>query len=101
VFLYKAHLTVPQPSLTFNNSSKGITTGDCNDTSGYCDLYAWCPLEDDLPPQQASILTLVSNFTVYLKSYARWEHFDEERSNVNGQLVPGYNYFTVGEMIAQ
>jgi hypothetical protein len=58
-------------SLRFQNVG-GITTGDCNRSVNYCELYAWCKLEDPLQNPPHNILQGVRNFSVFVRSTVKF-----------------------------
>ena len=55
----------------------GIATGKCSNSQ--CEVYAWCPPEEDLPPSEDTSLNLIQDFTIFIKAYVRWEQFDVSR----------------------
>mmetsp|Transcript_68683 Transcript_68683/g.109095 ORF Transcript_68683/g.109095 Transcript_68683/m.109095 type:complete len:387 (-) Transcript_68683:154-1314(-) len=85
----------------FSASSQGIFTGDCG-SNGRCQLFTWCPVEDD---SVYDIVDNVGNFTVFVKIDVSFDKFGVQRTNIydiNGDGSPsyGYNLFTINEMLS-
>jgi len=89
------HCVTNCPPLT--STLNGVTNGNC--TNGYCDLYAWCPLETPTPKDTTNILHYIPNFTVYLKNNARWESWGYSLDNFHDGQQNGVNLFTVQQMV--
>lgn len=50
-----------------NQDSGGIRTGNCT-ADGWCQVYAWCPVEDIIPPRQTfNYLQGVEDFTTFFR----------------------------------
>eukprot|EP01084_Bolivina_argentea_P035511 65863_1 len=85
----------------YNWKSQGIITGKCA-SNGRCQVYGWCPLEDD------SIRTTFNNvgaWTVFVKNDIRFPNFDIETTNAmdyegTGRLTFGKNLFSIDDMLA-
>jgi len=89
-------------SCIFGSSTlNGINTGECDNSTGFCKLYAWCglePLMNTTYPQ--NILQGIQNFTVFMRVSVKFPTFNVEVDNANGTTVsPGYNLFTIQEML--
>uniref|UniRef100_A0A665TPT6 P2X purinoceptor n=1 Tax=Echeneis naucrates TaxID=173247 RepID=A0A665TPT6_ECHNA len=63
------------PSLT------GIKTGLCLNSTGTCEIHAWCPLEYSKRPTEP-LLSKAENFTIYIKNFIRFPKFEFSKSNV-------------------
>uniref|UniRef100_A0A3B4B0S5 P2X purinoceptor n=1 Tax=Periophthalmus magnuspinnatus TaxID=409849 RepID=A0A3B4B0S5_9GOBI len=59
----------------------GIKTGVCINSTGTCEVHAWCPVEYSPRPQEP-LLSAAENFTVYIKNFIRFPKFDFSKSNV-------------------
>jgi len=85
-----------------NWDSLGVLTGNCS--NGFCQIKGWCPLETD---DEASKMLYygVENFTIFLKVNLQFKRFDVLVTNTVTQntsdhsLTPGYNLFTVEEIL--
>jgi len=76
----------------------GISNGTCNFDSSHCWLIAWCPMEVD--EVTANYFESVQNFTVFAKVSVKFPDYGISLSNAQGtKLTPGYNLWTIGEMI--
>ncbi|KAK7925690.1 hypothetical protein WMY93_008000 [Mugilogobius chulae] len=59
----------------------GIKTGMCINSTGTCEVHAWCPVENSPTPKEP-LLSAAENFTVYIKNFIRFPKFDFSKSNV-------------------
>nr|XP_061801396.1 P2X purinoceptor 5-like [Nerophis lumbriciformis] len=59
----------------------GIKTGLCINSTGTCEIHAWCPVEYSKRPT-VPLLSQAENFTVYIKNFIRFPKFDFSKSNV-------------------
>lgn len=82
----------------------GISTGKCNETSGYCMVNAWCPVENDELPEggKYAVLNHTKDFTVFIKNHVYFPHFKKGRSNLIESLTKadfrrGCNYHPENE----
>ena len=85
----------------YNWKSQGILTGKCG-SNGRCQVYGWCPLENDSNP---TVLNNVGAFTVFVKNDIRFPNFNIETTNAmdyegTGQLTFGKNLFSIDDMLA-
>uniref|UniRef100_A0A3P9MDQ7 P2X purinoceptor n=1 Tax=Oryzias latipes TaxID=8090 RepID=A0A3P9MDQ7_ORYLA len=48
----------------------------CLNSTGTCEIYAWCPVEHSKRPTEAE------NFTIYIKNFIRFPKFEFSKSNV-------------------
>jgi len=80
--------------------SQGIFTGNCA-ANGRCEVYSWCPLEDDSTPD---IVNGVGAFTTFVKVDINFQTFGVSRNNYGPENGPeptfGYNLFRVDEMLS-
>ncbi|XP_034745229.1 P2X purinoceptor 5 isoform X2 [Etheostoma cragini] len=59
----------------------GIKTGLCVNSTGTCEIHAWCPVEHSKRPTEP-LLSEAENFTVYIKNFIRFPKFEFSKSNV-------------------
>ncbi|XP_049599589.1 P2X purinoceptor 5 isoform X2 [Syngnathus scovelli] len=59
----------------------GIKTGLCINSTGTCEIHAWCPVEYSKRPI-VPLLNEAENFTVYIKNFIRFPKFEFSKSNV-------------------
>uniref|UniRef100_A0AAQ6IJG2 P2X purinoceptor n=1 Tax=Anabas testudineus TaxID=64144 RepID=A0AAQ6IJG2_ANATE len=62
-------------------SGHGIKTGLCYNSTGTCEIQAWCPVEYSKTPTEA-LLSNAENFTIYIKNFIRFPKFEFSKSNV-------------------
>jgi len=73
-----------------------MMNGSCTDGT-YCDIYAWCPMEDDSSPAQI-MLSGVENFTIFAKVNIAYPRFNAATSNAEYSLN-SRNLFSVDTML--
>ncbi|XP_008300066.1 P2X purinoceptor 5 [Stegastes partitus] len=59
----------------------GIKTGLCLNSTGTCEIHAWCPVEYSKRPTEP-LLSEAENFTIYIKNFIRFPKFEFSKSNV-------------------
>ncbi|KAM3936376.1 P2X purinoceptor 5 isoform 3-T3 [Leptodactylus fuscus] len=67
-------------------AGNGVKTGRCLksgavNTTGMCEIFAWCPLEKRQKPQ-IPVLGKAENFTVYIKNSIRFPKFKFSKTNI-------------------
>ncbi|XP_070774031.1 P2X purinoceptor 5 [Enoplosus armatus] len=62
-------------------SPSGIKTGLCLNSTGTCQIHAWCPVEYSKRPTEP-LLSEAENFTIYIKNFIRFPKFEFSKSNV-------------------
>ncbi|GAA6218399.1 P2X purinoceptor 5 isoform X2 [Lates japonicus] len=67
----------------------GIKTGLCLNSTGTCEIYAWCPIEYSKRPAEP-LLSEAENFTIYIKNFIRFPKFEFSKSNVLETSDEGY-----------
>ncbi|BHF65531.1 Receptor for ATP that acts as a ligand-gated ion channel [Sparganum proliferum] len=72
--------------LTSSASEIGVRTGKCLSLptrTGVCEIYAWCPLENDthVPKNGQKTLNFIRNYTVYIKNDIEFPKFKVKRNN--------------------
>lgn len=62
----------------------GLSVGVCNQTTNYCVVDAWCPIENDSLPEGGKFAALnhTKDFTVFIKNHVYFPLFEEGRSSV-------------------
>ncbi|KAF3841308.1 hypothetical protein F7725_007170 [Dissostichus mawsoni] len=60
---------------------RGIKTGLCINSTGTCEIHAWCPVEHSKRPTEP-LLSKAENFTIYIKNFIRFPKFEFSKSNV-------------------
>ncbi|KAJ0061702.1 hypothetical protein NL108_006838, partial [Boleophthalmus pectinirostris] len=70
-------------------AGNGIKTGVCINSTGTCEVHAWCPVEYSPRPQEP-LLSAAENFTVYIKNFIRFPKFDFSKSNVLETAAASY-----------
>ncbi|GAA6218333.1 P2X purinoceptor 5-like [Lates japonicus] len=66
-------------------AGNGIRSGRClrkdENSTGTCEIYAWCPTERKSKPH-GPLLTNAENFTIYIKNFIQFPKFSFSKSNV-------------------
>uniref|UniRef100_A0A8C6NXS6 P2X purinoceptor n=1 Tax=Nothobranchius furzeri TaxID=105023 RepID=A0A8C6NXS6_NOTFU len=62
-------------------AGNGIKTGMCLNSTGTCEIHAWCPVEHSKKPAEP-LLSESENFTIYIKNFIRFPKFEFSKSNV-------------------
>ncbi|XP_017268032.1 P2X purinoceptor 5 isoform X2 [Kryptolebias marmoratus] len=62
-------------------AGNGIKTGLCLNSTGTCEIHAWCPVEHSKRPLEP-LLNEAENFTIYIKNFIRFPKFEFSKSNV-------------------
>jgi P2X purinoceptor 4 len=61
----------------------GVMTGRCVHKTSSCEIYAWCPVEnDELPLANRAMLEDSQKFTVLIKNYIEFPKFHHKRRNI-------------------
>ncbi|KAM8834683.1 P2X purinoceptor 5 isoform 2-T7 [Synchiropus picturatus] len=101
------------PVIAGNGEEEGIRTGVCINSTGTCEIHAWCPVEHNERPIEP-LLSEAANFTVYVKNFIRFPKFEFFKSNVldttNDSYLKGCSYdpeshpycpiFRLGDMVS-
>ncbi|XP_076024231.1 P2X purinoceptor 1 isoform X2 [Genypterus blacodes] len=70
-------------------------TGMCVNTTKTCEVYAWCPVEDDNHIPDPALLSSAENYTLFIKNSITFPLFGVTRSN----LVEGINSAYISECL--
>ncbi|XP_029030563.1 P2X purinoceptor 5 [Betta splendens] len=62
-------------------AGNGIKTGLCLNSTGTCEIHAWCPVECSIKPT-GTLLSEAENFTIYIKNFVRFPKFEFSKANV-------------------
>uniref|UniRef100_A0A3Q1AMB7 P2X purinoceptor n=1 Tax=Amphiprion ocellaris TaxID=80972 RepID=A0A3Q1AMB7_AMPOC len=66
-------------------AGNGIMSGRClrkdENSTGSCEIYAWCPIEKQFKPK-GPLLKNAENFTIYIKNFIQFPKFMFSKSNV-------------------
>ncbi|XP_034557387.1 P2X purinoceptor 5-like [Notolabrus celidotus] len=66
-------------------AGNGIMSGRClrkdKNSTGTCEIYAWCPVERTFKPERP-LLANAENFTIYIKNFILFPKFGFTKSNV-------------------
>ncbi|XP_078083809.1 P2X purinoceptor 4-like [Mustelus asterias] len=69
----------------YNPRSSGVLTGKCvryDEKVKTCEIFAWCPLENDAVIPKPAILEAAENFTVLIKNSITFPKFNFSKRNI-------------------
>ncbi|XP_078277765.1 P2X purinoceptor 4a isoform X2 [Rhinoraja longicauda] len=98
-----------------DSQSNGILTGKCNKHVTTCEMYGWCPVEDDSVIPKPAILEKAENFTVLIKNSITFPKFQFSKRNILSSVNKSYlkvcrfhpkidpfcPIFTLGDMVRE
>ncbi|KAG1926520.1 P2X purinoceptor [Pimephales promelas] len=64
---------------------KRYMTGKCNTSTSTCEIYSWCPVEDDRQIPDPPILQTAENYTLFIKNSITFRQFNVVRTMVQKQ----------------
>ncbi|XP_053310923.1 P2X purinoceptor 1 isoform X2 [Spea bombifrons] len=73
--------------------SQGALTGNCtayDGTNKTCEIYAWCPVENDHHVPNPPLLLEAENFTLFIKNSISFPHHRVNRQNLVEQVTSKY-----------
>ncbi|KAM4795925.1 P2X purinoceptor 1 [Rhinophrynus dorsalis] len=73
--------------------SQGVMTGNCtsfNKESKSCQIYAWCPVENDSNVPKPPLLLQAENFTLFIKNSISFPRFRINRFNLVESVTSSY-----------
>ncbi|CAH2295857.1 P2X purinoceptor 4 [Pelobates cultripes] len=73
--------------------SFGVQTGQCvayNETVKSCEVYAWCPVENDTELPEPAFLKEAENFTVLIKNNIWFPKFNFSKRNILPNVTTSY-----------
>ncbi|XP_075446107.1 P2X purinoceptor 1 isoform X2 [Ascaphus truei] len=74
-------------------SLSGVLTGNCkpfNDTINTCEIYAWCPVENDYHVPKPPLLSEAANFTLFIKNSISFPRHQVSRTNLVESVTSNY-----------
>ncbi|XP_031428270.1 P2X purinoceptor 1 isoform X2 [Clupea harengus] len=66
----------------FRRTGSGHMTGKCVNDTRTCEVFAWCPVEDDRNIPDPALLLTAENYTLFIKNSVTFPQFDVVRSNL-------------------
>jgi P2X purinoceptor 4 len=89
------------PCSSLTPTLNGVEVGTCNNATNFCQLYAWCPVENEPKGNTQNILTGSENFSVFMRVSVKFPVYNILRTNVAGStLTNGTNLFYVKELLS-
>ncbi|XP_075034409.1 P2X purinoceptor 4-like [Mixophyes fleayi] len=85
-----SHNCIPGYVTTHSN---GVQTGKCvryNDTVRTCEVFAWCPVENDTEVPKPAFLKGAENFTVLIKNNIWYPKFNFSKRNILPNISADY-----------
>ncbi|XP_062890510.1 P2X purinoceptor 4a isoform X4 [Mobula hypostoma] len=70
--------------------SNGILTGTCNKEKNTCEMYGWCPVENDTVIPKPALLGKAENFTVLIKNSITFPKFQFSKRNIMPSVNASY-----------
>ncbi|XP_015223107.2 P2X purinoceptor 1 isoform X1 [Lepisosteus oculatus] len=74
----------------YKRTGHGQKTGRCNQTTNACEIFAWCPVENDHYIPDPPLLLSAENFTLFIKNSVTFPVFDVIRSNLVEEVDSSY-----------
>ncbi|XP_055055404.2 P2X purinoceptor 1 isoform X1 [Misgurnus anguillicaudatus] len=66
----------------YKRTGNGFMTGKCVNKTSTCEVYSWCPIEDDRKIPDPPVLKVAENFTLFIKNSISFRYFNVVRSNL-------------------
>ncbi|XP_056601544.1 P2X purinoceptor 1 isoform X1 [Triplophysa dalaica] len=66
----------------YKRTGNGFMTGKCVNQTKTCEIYSWCPNEDDSLIPEPPVLEAAENFTLFIKNSITFRQFQVVRSNL-------------------
>uniref|UniRef100_A0A8C2ELZ2 P2X purinoceptor n=1 Tax=Cyprinus carpio TaxID=7962 RepID=A0A8C2ELZ2_CYPCA len=76
--------------LTALLSLSGHMTGRCMNETSTCEIYSWCPVEDDRKIPDPPVLLTAENYTLFIKNSITFRQFNVVRSNLVESVNQSY-----------
>ncbi|KAG8587379.1 hypothetical protein GDO81_005647 [Engystomops pustulosus] len=71
-------------------STSGILTGNCLNETKSCEVYAWCPVENDHVIPKPPLLMQAENFTLFIKNSISFPRHKVNRQNLVETVTSSY-----------
>eukprot|EP00475_Leptophrys_vorax_P039222 TRINITY_DN7045_c0_g1_i1.p1 TRINITY_DN7045_c0_g1~~TRINITY_DN7045_c0_g1_i1.p1 ORF type:complete len:388 (-),score=93.47 TRINITY_DN7045_c0_g1_i1:379-1542(-) len=80
----------------------GVQTGKCGSSGQFCEINAWCPVEDEDSATPVNFSN-VNKWTLFIRTNAYWPDYNFGRSNTEngGKPTLGVNLFTLEDMVGR
>lgn len=65
-------------------------TGRCMNETSTCEIYSWCPVEDDRKIPDPPVLLTAENYTLFIKNSITFRQFNVVRSNLVESVNQSY-----------
>ncbi|XP_055513390.1 P2X purinoceptor 1 [Leucoraja erinacea] len=81
------------PTGKFSRYGQGMMSGSCrNNSAGVktCEIFGWCPVEDDLHLPNPPLLMAAENFTIFIKNSVTFTAFGVSRRNLVEFITKAY-----------
>ncbi|XP_043095820.1 P2X purinoceptor 1 isoform X3 [Puntigrus tetrazona] len=65
-------------------------TGKCISNTSTCEIYSWCPVEDDRQIPDPPVLLTAENYTLFIKNSITFRQFNVVRSNLVESVNQSY-----------
>jgi P2X purinoceptor 4 len=69
----------------------GVLTGNCSTNGTFCEVKAWCPVEDEDAVTPVYFDNNIASWTIFIRTNAYWPDYNYGRSNTEGTTHPTYN----------
>jgi len=79
-----------------NQTTNGYLTGECDNSTKYCVIRGWCPVEN--PNASHTEYDGIGSWTLYMRSSVTYTTFNETSNNGN-KAEEDYNIFNVSYML--
>ncbi|XP_063059614.1 P2X purinoceptor 1 isoform X2 [Engraulis encrasicolus] len=66
----------------YKRTGNGHMTGKCVNQTETCEVFAWCPVEDDRKIPEPPLLMAAENYTLFIKNSITFPQFEVVRSNL-------------------
>ncbi|XP_059406666.1 P2X purinoceptor 1-like isoform X4 [Carassius carassius] len=74
----------------YKRTGNGHMTGRCISNTSTCEIYSWCPVEDDRQIPDPPVLLTSENYTLFIKNSITFRQFNVVRSNLVESVNQSY-----------
>ncbi|XP_016130635.1 P2X purinoceptor 1-like [Sinocyclocheilus grahami] len=74
----------------YKRMGNGHMTGRCINDTSTCEIYSWCPVEDDRKIPDPPVLLTAENYTLFIKNSITFRQFNVVRSNLVESVNQSY-----------